>query len=43
MLGVQYTIIDNKIQIIKKNYQNKLTLLDNLKKSILNKAFNGEL
>lgn len=36
-------IFDNKIQIIKKNYQNKLTLLDNLKKSILNKAFNGEL
>lgn len=36
-------IFNNKIQTIKQNYQNKLTLLDNLKKSILNKAFKGEL
>lgn len=36
-------IFNNKIQIIKQNYQNKLTLLDNLKKSILNKAFKGEV
>lgn len=36
-------IFNNKIQTIKQNYQNKITLLDNLKKSILNKAFKGEL
>lgn len=36
-------IFNNKIQTIKQNYQNKLTLLDNLKNSILNKAFKGEL
>lgn len=34
-------IFNNKIQTIKQNYQNKITLLDNLKKSILNKAFKG--
>lgn len=36
-------IFNNKIQTIKQNYQNKINLLDNLKKSILNKAFKGEL
>ena len=36
-------ICNNKIESIKQNYQNKLKLLYNLKKSILNKAFNGEL
>ena len=36
-------IFNNKIQTIKQNYQNKLTLLDNLKNSILNKAFKGEV
>ncbi|MCZ9871029.1 restriction endonuclease subunit S [Brachyspira hyodysenteriae] len=34
-------IFNNKIESIKQNYQNKLTLLEKLKKSILNKAFNG--
>lgn len=36
-------IFNNKIQTIKQNYQNKINLLDNLKKSILNKAFKGEV
>ncbi|MCZ9838972.1 restriction endonuclease subunit S [Brachyspira hyodysenteriae] len=36
-------IFNNKIESIKQNYQNKLTLLEKLKKSILKKAFNGEL